>query len=386
MTSHEPKIDVICEGDAREMGFAQGAAMREKIRDARRILAALEAFRLQQPLWMPYWLYRRIAESKSQRFLAQALTDSFQASFSRLEGIANGAQLPWRTICLFNALEPLLSSVAGCTACPGACSSVAVTRARTVNGEPIVAHNFDYLPLVQPLYMLRECRPHEKLRSLEFTTAPLAGTVDGINEAGLSIAYDYAFAVDSPATPAPPISLAISHALSHCRTVDDAATTISNFRRCGGGLLMLADATGAIASLELSSTRSCLRRPESGQDVLFHTNAFSTETMRAVQIPDDAVYDSHAPTPLRGRRLHESSDCRDARFRTLLKEAGRLDADGVAGIMSDHGAEAIAGDYTPCVHGSYWFTTATLQFVPHERRMRVAYDSACQARYTDFVL
>ena len=50
--------------------------------------------------------------------------------------------------CLFNALEPVLSSVGGCTACPGACSAVAVRGSRSITGEPMVARNFDYLPLI----------------------------------------------------------------------------------------------------------------------------------------------------------------------------------------------------------------------------------------------
>mgnify|MGYP002527445259 CR=1 FL=1 len=60
----------------------------------------------------------------------------------------------------------------------------------------MVARNFDYLPLVQPFYLLRESRPTGKLRALEFTTAPLAGAVDVMNQQGLCITYDYCFTID----------------------------------------------------------------------------------------------------------------------------------------------------------------------------------------------
>ncbi|MCA9065567.1 MAG: hypothetical protein KDA96_21010 [Planctomycetaceae bacterium] len=382
----EPGIDCICTGDAREMGIAQGAAMRDKISQARQVLSSLEAFRLRQPSWMPYSLYRRLAEHKSQQFLTKALPEDFSAAAQRLQGIAQGSQLPYRTICLFNALEPLLSSIADSTACPGACSAVAVTGRRAVSEHPIVAHNFDYLPIIQPFYMVRECQPDGKLRSLEFTTAPLAGAVDGINEAGLVITYDYAFTTDTPAGPAAPISLAISRALANCRTVEEAAAEISSCRRWGGALLMLADASGAIASLELSSSRAHLRHPDSDSGILSHSNAFSDPGMRTVQIPDNAVYDNHAPSPLRGRRVHESSARRDARFQTLLADAPALDADRLATLMADHGPDGIPGNGTPCVHSSYWFTTACLQFFPRQRRMRVAYASACQACFQTFEL
>ena len=44
------------------------------------------------------------------------------------------------------------------------------------------------------------------------------------------------------------------------------------------------------------------------------------------------------------------------------------------------------GDYTLCTHGSYWYTTACLQLFPARRRMRVAYATACQARYEEIEL
>ncbi len=260
------------------------------------------------------------------------------------------------------------------------------TGRRTPTDEPIIARNFDYLPLVQPYYVVRDCRPRGKQRSYQFTTAPLAGAVDGLNEAGLCITYNYAFTNDVPESPAAPISMAIAEALGECRTVAEAATWIALRPRFGGGLLMLADADGDIASLELSSTRSQVRRPASGDDAIFHTNAFSDAKMREVQMPNESVYTAAAPTPLRGKRLHESSDVRDQRFKRLLTEADAIGADELAELMADHGPDNMPSANTPCVHSEYWNTTACLQFFPRSRRMRASYSSACRARYQDICL
>lgn len=376
-------VEVICQGSAKEMGFAQGAGLQHKIHGARQVLAKLEAFRLQQPWWLPYSGYRWLAERKASHFLTRALNRHHPALSQRLAGIAEGAGIGLRTIHLFNALEPVLSSVAGCTACPGACSAVAVRGRRSITGEPMVARNFDYLPLVQPYYLIRESRPQGGLRALEFTTAPLVGAVDGMNEAGLCIIYNYGFTTDEPTAPAVPISMAVSEALQQCSTVAEAADMIISTPRWGGGLLMLCDASGDIASLELSSTRSHLRRPVSGEDVLFHTNAFSSDRMREVQIPWNAVYTDRAPTPLRGRRLHQSSQLRDQRFEELLGQAEHLGADELGAIMADHGPTGTPDDNTPCMHSSYWNTTACLQFFPKSRRIRVSYSNACQALYEE---
>ena len=386
MPTRSAVVEMICAGAPREMGLAQGAAARPKIHAARLALAELEAFRIQQPRWLPYGVYRWLAEQKASRFLAAPLSRDYPAMNERLAGIAEGAGISLKGILLINGLEPLMSSVGGCTACPGACSAVAVRGRRSTTGEPIIARNFDYLPLVQPFYLVRESRPSRGLRAVEFTSAPLAGAVDGMNEAGLCITYNYGFTTDQPKTPAAPISMAITEALERCRTVTEAADFISSMPRWGGALLMLADADGDIASLELSSTRCQLRRPVEGEDVLYHTNAFSSPHMREVQVPWEAVYTNDAPTPLRGRRLHQSSELRDQRFRQLLAEVDVLDANLLGAIMADHGSDGTPSDDTPCVHGSYWFTTACLQFFPKERRMRVAYNTACQASFEDVEL
>jgi hypothetical protein len=230
---------------------------------------------------------------------------------------------------------------------------------------------------------MRESRPNNGFRALEFTTVPLGGVVDGMNEKGLTITYDYAFTTDRPSVPSGPISMAISEALERCTSVVEAAEWIMKKPRVGGGLLLMADAQGDIASLELSNTRSHLRRPAPGEDTLFHTNNFSDDSMREVQIPDDAHYNDHAPTPLRGRRVHHSSDMRNQRYCQLLDNKTIFDQDSLATLMADHGENGIPNDFTPCVHGSYWQTTACLQFFPKSRRIRVAYDLACQAKYQE---
>ena len=375
---------VRCCGSPKEMGAAQGSALQSKIRSAHQdVLRKLEAFRLQQPRWLPYRAYRWLAEQKAWRFLAGPLSRDYPAMSQRLSGIAEGAGVSLKAIYLLNALEPLLSLVGGCTTCPGACSAVAVRGRRSATGEPIIARNFDYLPLAQPYYAVRESRPQQKQRALEFTLAPSAGSVDGMNEEGLCIVYNYAYTTDTPSATTAPISMAISEALERCSTVTEAAEWIPLRPRWGGGLLMLADATGDIASLELSSTRSHLRRPPPGEDVLFHTNALSDAHMQEIQVPWEATYTDRAPVPLRGRRVHQSSELRGRRFEQLLAETEIFGPDELAVVMADHGPNGVADDCTPCVHSSYWCTTACLQFFPRSRRMRVAYETACQARYEE---
>ncbi len=396
-SDHSPRIAVVCAGDPFSMGLAQGEALRENIRKGYGSLGELESFLARKPRWMPFWMFLRIAERRAARYLTAALAESPDAAL-RLAGISRGSGLRPAALLMINAIEPILSSMSGCTArrsgnspreeappvAPMGCSAVAVRGSRSPGGEPLVARNFDYLPQVRPFFILRSTRPLAGARSLDFTTAPQVGALDGINEHGLVITYDYAYAIDRPARPAPPISVRIAEALAGCRTTAEAADQISNRSRTGGALLMLADAEGDIASLELSNTRSHLRRPNPGEDYIFHTNAFASEHLREVQIPPNAIYATGAPAVLRGRRLHESPERRDARLAELLAAGGQFGPDELRDLLADHGPAGRADEYTPCVHGLVWSTVASLQFMPKRRLARVAYAAPCVAEYREF--
>jgi predicted choloylglycine hydrolase len=367
------------------MGQTQGAALACPIGSIRSILLDLEAFRIQQPRWMPYPIFRFIAERKARNYVEQALSDHPEF-LDRLNGIQSGSGASFQNLCLLNSLETALSSLGDCTVAIGGCSAMAVRGDRSATGTPMIAKNFDYLPLIQPLYTLRTSQPTNAQRVLEFTAAPLTGTIDGVNESGLAITYNYAFTTDHTEKPAPPISVVIAEALRDCSTVEQAAHLIDSTPRSGGGILMMADMTGDIASLEVSNTRTCIRRPAAGEDVISHANCFRTDAMQDVQLPMDTVYTDRAPTPLRGRTLHNSSNLRDARFAELLSGNQAIGVDDLNRIMGDHGEQNESDDYTLCVHGSYWQTTASLQLLPANKQIRISYSTTCEADYAEFNL
>lgn len=378
--------DADCSGDPRRMGRLQGSALAGKIQAARLALRELEALRLEQPWWLPFGLFLRLCERRAGLLMEPALAAGARDGAERLLGIAEGAGADPRTLYLLNSLEPFLSFLKGrFIASPAACSAVAVRGSRSATGEPMIARNFDYVPLAQPFYALRKSRPHGRLESLDFTLAPLAGAIDGLNERGLAITYDYAYTLDDGVA-APSISFVISEALERCGTVADAAELIASRPRWGGALLMLADPSGDIASLELSSTRSALRRPAPGEDFLVHTNSFGGAATREVEVPRSAVFTSRAPRALRGKRVHESAEMRRQRMEALVTKLGSLSDEGLAAVMSDHGEEGKPSGLTPCVHSDYWNTTACLQLFPVARRLRASFTYACRPAYRELSL
>lgn len=383
-----PRLEVVCQGDPREMGLAQGRVLKSKIQAAVESSLAKVMSVLGKPWWMPEGLFILLAKLRARRSFGAPLRAMYPEFNERLLGIAEGAELDLKTTYLINALESSLSLTAGRTAimpAPGACSAIAVRGSRSANGEPIIARNFDYLSFLQPFCSLRESQPRNGYRSVEFIMAPMVGAIDGINEHGLSITYDYAYTLDGH-TVAAPLSMLISEALGRCRTVQECADLICSRKRWGGGILMLADATGDIASLEISSTRSFLRRPAAGEDVLFHTNAYSSPLMREVEVSPNAIFGPSAEPALRGVRVLESAERRLASITQALGAGKLLSPEDLSLVLADHGADGTGNDNTVCVHGEARSTVACLQLYPKTKRIRVSYSSACRAQYQEIAL
>jgi hypothetical protein len=223
-----------------------------------------------------------------------------------------------------------------------ACTALAVTGTRSKSRQPILAHNFDLVESAGPLLSLRDCTVGGQYRYLGFSLAPMAGIIDGLNEHGLAISYNYAPTVDLQLGN-PPVSFAIEHLLGHCKTVEEAIELASQLPRSGGALLMLADASGAIASLEISAQYQQARYSPNSE-ALFHSNAYQTSLMQQHELPRNSFYSPQAPAALRNRRVFQSAEARESRMGELLSRYGAIDEDALSAIMSDHGCDTNGRD------------------------------------------
>lgn len=380
-----PRINVVCSGNSTDRGLAHGRAMAEMIRESTGAIHELEAFRLRSPWWLPYRAFVMLADYKAVRAVRTGLASELPETWARLQAMSQGSGVSLRRLALLNALEPVLSDLSGSiTGLEAGCSAVAVGAERSGGYGAILAHNFDYLPLVQRFYCIRDERPNNGLRSLQFSIAPMAGTVDGINEAGLAVTLNYAYATDKN-RPAPTISMRLAEVLTRCRTVQDACDYLTHASRWGGGLIMLADAHGATASVELTSTKQFVR-PSSSDGIVTHANRVCGQPTLAVQLPTNAIHGDRSPRALRGHRVHSSSEHRELALRDIEQHDSPLDPDTLAKQMANHGPTESPSRLTLCMHSDYWHTTACVQLLPEARRLRISYSTACQARYTDFVI
>jgi isopenicillin-N N-acyltransferase like protein len=369
------------------MGAEQGEALAAEVRRAREVMIAGPEMAALRPALVPASLFALVARRRSAKLLGPALARHAPDAQARLVAIARGAGLAAADGYLLHAAELLLGAADWRDVPPaGACSAAALRGARAQGGGPLLHHNFDYPPFTQPFYVVRESRPAKGLRHLAFTAAPLAGAIDGVNERGLAVAYNYAYARDAGGDPVP-MTVVVGMALERCATAAEAAALVVATPRGGAGILTLADEAGDVVRVEASRTRAEVMRAGPSDDMLFHTNVYAAPALREVEIPRSAVYSRKNQPALRGRRVHASGEARLAHLERLLgATSGALDDAALQRLFADHGATGAGTDETVCRHGPAAETTAMVQLFPRERRLRVAFTSPCRAEPVEFAL
>lgn len=154
--------------------------------------------------------------------------------------------------------------------------------------------------------------------------APLSGILDGMNEHGLAVTYNYTYTTDKPKHFVP-FSVVLQEVLETCkkRALDEAVKFITQAKRSGSALLTFADAEGDIKVVEISSNHASVREVVDDEAVV--TNHYETREMQKLEIPHTAVYFGKAPKALHGTKVHEPSERRLKRATELLKGEAKIE-------------------------------------------------------------
>lgn len=366
-------------GDHYEMGYQQGLHLKEAIHHLLANLHQVEALQVEKPAMLPTKVFLTMMMRRAVKEMWSDVSEYCPRQKARMEGIAKGADVDEAT--LFAALAGELA-LAQANYRLGACTAAAVDAERSALGEPMVIKNFDYPEFFQSYSVTRICRPAESAATLDVTMAPLAGTHDGMNEHGLCISYNYGYGTDMPNVNVP-ITLLVQEALENCNDTREAIEFLKVGKRSGGAILLVADASGDIVTVELSSNFSGVREP--GNGILINTNHYKCREMVSYDIPRNAYYTNKNVKALRGIRLHESSELRYARAEQLLQAMEIVTMRDFLGVFSDHGESGRGDDNTVCRHGPYFTTIASIIMLPHSRRMLVTYGHPCDSVFTDFL-
>jgi hypothetical protein len=221
-------LRVCCAGAPRDLGLDEGEAARIRIR------AGL--------LERPFGALRELLPGSRARRALRDLERFFPHHAERLQGLSLGARVP--EAALVPGLAALLAGDAGLAA--------AVSRERAPRGA-LVARS-----LVGPPagVVLRESRPDNDYRSLELAPAGSPAAWIGVNEHGLA-ASATALPADGALLEgcAAPAQLLVQDVLQRFDAVDKAVEWA--LRRPAGGhaSLLLADAAGGLAAVEIEGRR-----------------------------------------------------------------------------------------------------------------------------------
>jgi len=367
------------QGDHYEMGYQQGLQMGEAIQHLLANLHQVEAFQAEKPPLLPFKVFVTVAMRRAVGEMWSDLSENYPHQKKRMEGISKGADIDEAMLFLALAGELILAQI---NYRLGACTAVGVGAEKSAMGEPMVIKNFDYPEYFQPYYVTRLCRPVEAASTLDVTVAPLAGSHDGINEHGLCISYNYGYGTDMPNVNVP-ITMLVQEALENCTNTREAIDFLAAGKRSGGAILLVADASGDMVTVELSSNFSGIRDPRDG--IIINTNHYKCREMTSYDIPRNAYYTNKNVRALRGIRVHESSELRYSRAEQLLSDMETISMKDLLSVFCDHGESGRGDDNTICRHGAYFATTCSVIMLPFSKRLLVTYGHPCDSVFSDFL-
>ena len=113
-----------------------------------------------------------------------------------------------------------------------------------------------------------------------------------------------------------------------------------------------------------------------------HTNHYITEELKDANIPDTVVWKYRG---FEGPYINSPRERYEREIDLLTRSQGHITIDTLKTILRDHrGGEG--SDFTPCTHGTFASTLASIIINPQTRQMWVTNTRPCCSEYEEFVL
>lgn len=258
------------------------------------------------------------------------------------------------------------------------CSSLVFDPAITASDHALLAYNHDFPEVIGPYLTVRQCLPQEGLKHLAVTYLPILGAIAGVNEAGIALSLNHAYALQTRLADTLPITMLVEECLSTCHNVEEVisktlATPVPN-----GSMITAVSENGERAVIELAPGKSRVRRDS---EPLSHTfNKYRLAEMETCEIPLAA----RGRGPLAGLGIHDHNLAREKRFLELRKNLkNRLDEKDIRALLSDHNGGS--GDLgTICRHHPATHSTlASMILDPSARRLKITFGPPCRNEYEE---
>jgi hypothetical protein len=254
-------------GTPYEMGYQHGALARDLIHGFRRAAYAYVASLLPGPAWLarPLLFYGAASYWPT---IPQDLVEE-------MKGIADGAGV--------HPIEVLVSTAIWEMYLVSGCSEFAAAGPATSDGSLLHGYNYDLMhpdhAFIQPYLAAIFYRPRQGVPFVTVNTAGSVGANAGMNEAGISVAWDNTYLRDDELTrgirlPVAPYIITLRRLLQHSRNLQEAVDTLAHsLPRPLGDIAIVAGAREERAvALETAGRLYAQREMEGG--MVWSTNCF----------------------------------------------------------------------------------------------------------------
>jgi predicted choloylglycine hydrolase len=246
------------------------------------------------------------------------------------------------------------------------CTTWAAAGSATADSEPLLVKNRDYRPEHLPLQILIMASPAVGYRYVYGSSAGGPGVFQsGMNERGLAAADTYVCSTDIG--PGLPDYSLMMHILEEHDTVRSALDYLSSVPKMGRNNLILGDAGGGQAVVELGYHHFAVI--EARNDIVVNTNHFVNPSM------EESFVDSSLPS-VRGNSFHRY----DLVKRELEAAYGSIDMAFAQRLMATH-AGPLASICRHLELDGQSATIATTIYQPARRTLRFCHGYPCESPY-----
>ena len=305
-----------------------------------------------------------------------------------MDGIAEGSEVNRNFIYLFSAAELLLGELdwelphlkTGCT-------SIAYKSNKTESNHTMISRNFDYAQFIVPYLMIRKNEPPGLNKTMDLTAMVLPGTFNGVNEHGVFISTDEAFPLEEKEEGLS-ASLIIQEALENCENTKEVINFFKKVPRGSGNVILVADPFDEIKILEYTSKRLKVRSPKEGEDFIVGTNHYTSEELKPIDLPRDAVFGKKAPKSLQGLCINETSYVRKDTAERMIQSVDQVNIEWIKKLHRDHSAspEGKGGMETICHHDPANISAASMIIDLETLESWICFGLPCENEYRFFNL
>ncbi|MHA1585180.1 MAG: C45 family autoproteolytic acyltransferase/hydrolase [Promethearchaeota archaeon] len=375
-----------------EMGLQQGRLYKDNIKDGMKLLRKQEEFKKLKPKGVPSQIFWRIAKKKAIKWLKPYIQEKAPNQAERIRGIAKGADLSEEWIYLLISTELLLDTPdyempEHTTGVLEHCTDIGISKERSVEGETVIARNFDYAPFVIPFLHIRKNQPTGCYASIDITASPLPGTFNGLNEKGVFLATNEISTLE-PRQDGLAGSILIQEALENCATTQEVVDYLKKIPRGSTNAWIVADANDDIRIIEYTQKTVYERKVDKNisKGWIVETNHSQIPELQKIEIPIDAVFGIKSPPERVGIPIGLSTVARYKRATEILENLGeqKISTDHLFAILSDHSTDPENRYACLCRHDKWMSTGASMIIRLQSKDLLLCLGNPCEKGYQNF--